>query len=80
MIKLITLLFEDTDKYESGEVWITKHRMFGAKSSTGDIRYFMDREHAVAYASGKIKPPKVGRPEPKDHVQHHEPKQKYSSE
>jgi hypothetical protein len=80
MIKLITLLFEDADTYESGEVWITKKRFYGAKSATGDIRYFMDREDAVKYATGKIKPPKVGRPEPKQHVQHHEPKEKYSSE
>lgn len=72
---LSDILLEDT--YDTGEVWITKHRMFGAKSS---IRYFVDREDAAAYAAGKIKPPKVGRPEPKDHVQHVEPKQKYSSE
>lgn len=78
MIKLYDILFERTEEHASGEVWITKHELYGAKSSTGDIRYFMDREDAAAYAAGKIKPPTVGRPEPKAHKQHHEPKEKYS--
>lgn len=78
MIRLLDILFENEEKYEKGQVWITKHELFGAKSRTGDIRYFMDRETAVKYASGEIKPPDPGRPEPKQHKQHHEPVQHYS--
>ena len=78
MISLYEVLLE-TEIHSAGEVWITPHKFYGAKSTTGDIRYFVDREHAVAFAAGKIKPPKVGRPEPKAHKQHHEPKEKYSA-
>jgi hypothetical protein len=76
MILLAELLAEE--EYSPGEVWITKKRYYGAKSATGDIRYFVDREDAVKYAEGNTKPPHPGRPEPKQHKQHHEPKQKYS--
>lgn len=78
MISLYEVLLE-TEIHDEGEVWTTPHKFYGAKSSTGDIRYFVDREHAVAYAAGKIKPPIVGRPEPKAHKQHHEPVQHYSA-
>ena len=78
MISLVSLLFERDEEYSEGEVWSTKHRFYGAKSATGDIRYFMDREDAVKYAKGETKPPHVGRPEPKQHKQHHEPTQHYS--
>jgi hypothetical protein len=72
-------LLDLEDIYDKGEVWITKKRYYGAKSATGDIRYFVDRKDAAAYAAGNIKPPHVGRPEPKDHKQHHEPVQKYTA-
>lgn len=78
MIRLIDLLFERTTEHEQGEVWITPHKFYGAKSQTGDIRYFMDRADAVKYAGGQIKPPTPGRPEPKQHKQHHEPTQHYA--
>jgi hypothetical protein len=78
MISLMNLVLEDI--YETGQVWITKKRYYGAKNTFGDIRYFMDREDATAFAAGNIEGPEPGRPEPKQHVQHHEPKQKYSSE
>ena len=78
MIRLVDLLFERTEEHSEGEVWITPKKFYGAKSATGDIRYFIDREDAAAYAAGKTKPPHVGRPEPKQHKQHHEPKQKYT--
>lgn len=78
MIRLLSLLFERTEEYSEGEVWITPKKFYGAKSATGDIRYFIDRDDAVKYAKGTIKPPHVGRPEPKAHKQHHEPKQKYT--
>lgn len=78
MIRLIDLLFEREEEYESGEVWISPKRYYGAKSRTGDIRYFMDRDDAVKYAQGKTEPPNPGRPEPKQHKQHHEPVQKYT--
>ena len=80
MIRLIDILFETPEHYDKGQVWITPHELYGAKSSTGDIRYFTSREDAAAFASGKIKPPVPGRPEPKAHVQHHEPVQKYTAE
>jgi hypothetical protein len=78
MIKLLDILYELAEKYHKGEVWVTAKRLYGAKSATGDIRYFMDREHAVLFAKGMIKPPYVGRPEPKEHTQHHEPVQHYT--
>jgi hypothetical protein len=78
MISLLDLLFERTEEHSEGTVWVTKHRFYGAKSATGDIRYFVNRESAVDYAKGKTKSPHVGRPEPKTHKQHHEPTQHYS--
>lgn len=78
MIRLVDLLYERSEEHSPGEVWITPHKFYGAKSGTGDIRYFVDREDAAKYAGGQTKPPHVGRPEPKDHKQHHEPVQKYS--
>jgi hypothetical protein len=72
-------LLDLEDIYDKGEVWITKKRYYGAKNTLGDIRYFMDREDAAAFAAGKIEGPEPGRPEPKDHKQHHEPKQKYTA-
>ena len=78
MIRLMDLLFEREEEYESGEVWISPKKYYGAKSRTNDIRYFMDREDAVKYAGGQIKPPNPGRPEPKQHKQHHEPVQHYT--
>ena len=78
MIRLLDILTERTEEYGEGEVWMTPKRFYGAKSKTGDIRYFIDREDAVKYAQGKIDPPNPGRPEPKDHKQHHDPVQHYS--
>lgn len=78
MLSLLDILFERTEEYSEGEVWITPKKFYGAKSATGDIRYFIDREDAAKYASGKTPPPHVGRPEPKQHKQHHEPVQHYT--
>ena len=78
MISLIALLLERELEHSEGEVWVTPKKFYGAKSQTGDIRYFIDREDAVKYAHGQIKPPNPGRPEPKMHKQHHEPVQHYT--
>ena len=40
----------DTDTHKNGSVWAINHSgHFGAKNTFGDVRYFVDREKAVAF-------------------------------
>lgn len=72
MISLRELL-EITDDERS--IWQTYGRRWGARNTTGAIRYFRDRELAVKFARGEIKAPHPGRPirkkraEPKEKIQ-----------
>jgi len=72
MVKLLDIL------YPRMTVWITDHEQFGAKNSLGQVRYFEEREDAEKFAQGTISGPKIGRPEPKQHKQHHDSVEKYS--
>jgi hypothetical protein len=55
MIRLKDLLSienveKDTDAHEKGSVWVVTHSgHFGAKNSFDDVRYFVDRDKAVAF-------------------------------
>lgn len=76
MIKLIDLLYEgdESSDKEDREIWLTDLRKWGARNSLNQVRYFSDREKAIKFARGEIKPsrPKVQkakRHDPMDKVQ-----------
>lgn len=88
MIRLKDLLFEydrednryDEEQPERDErsTWrIEKSKKYGAKNSTGQIRYFDDETNARKFASGEIEGPNPGRPEPKQKPEKALAKDKY---
>ena len=56
-----------TDTHKNDSIWAVKHSgHYGAKNNFGDVRYFVDRDKAVAFTHAHIHHP--------HDVQHHEKK------
>lgn len=80
MIRLIDLLFEQSPESDEKDesVWrVQDSGRFGARNTQGQIRYFWDEKKARDFASGKIKGPRIGRPEPKEKPEKAKAKEKY---
>ena len=64
---LIENVGASTDTHKNGSIWIVTHSgHYGAKNTFGDVRYFVDRDKAVAFIHGHTHHP--------HDVQHHEKK------
>ena len=81
MIRLKDLLSienvgHETDTHEKGTVWVIKHSgHYGAKNNFDDVRYFVDRDKAVAFTHAHTHHPHdMQHSEKKDPIEY---KQKY---
>ncbi len=80
MIRLRDILFNEavvSDKKSEGVWRVEDSGRFGARNTQGQVRYFWKEKDARDFASGKIKGPTVGRPEPKQKPEKVQAKDKY---